>query len=295
MVLAMSEAETANAAKATPTKDRRRNSDRSSIGCFATDCRTTKPTSSATAVASSPMMRAEPQPSSLPRIRPSSRASRPVVSSAVPGQSAERATGGRDSESRSAPAISANTPIGRLTRKIHRQPGPSTRSPPASGPTAVAAARVAPKMPTAPARAFGCGKAAPISGRPTPNSSAPPTPCTARIRSRESGDQATAQPSEPRVKIAMPARKIRRRPIRSPSVAAVRSRPARARVYASITHCSSPRSAEKSRWMSLSATVTIVTSSSSMKVATQTIARVQPGLVGRRLGVRMAPPVRQQV
>lgn len=49
---------------------------------------------------------------------------------------------------------------------------------------------------------------------------------------------------------------------------------ARVSAYASMTHCKSAKAAEKSRWMSGRATLTIVMSSNNMKTPVQTATRV---------------------
>src|SRR6185436_1504742 len=68
--------------------------------------------------------------------------------------------------------------------------------------------------------------------------------------------------------------KTRLRPIRSPSDPAVRSTAASIREYASTTHWRLDRLAFRSRWMSGSATFTIVMSSSNMNVAIETSSSV---------------------
>ena len=52
---------------------------------------------------------------------------------------------------------------------------------------------------------------------------APPMPCTARARLRNSTDGASAAAIEPGVKMPMPSTNTRRRPKRSPSAAPVSS------------------------------------------------------------------------
>jgi len=144
-------------------------------------------------------MKPLPHPSSLPRICPSSSASSAPARLAVPIQSARGACCGRDSSSR-AEAIKVSSPTGTLIKKIQRQPGPSTRTPPISGPTAVAADNVAPNVPMA--------------RNPSSSATLP----------------ASAQASDDAVKMIKPTTNTRRRPIRSPRVAAVSRPPARVRV-----------------------------------------------------------------
>ena len=76
------------------------------------------------------------------------------------------------------------------------------------------------------------------------------------------------------MKIPKPQANTRRRPMRSPSDPAASSRPASDRAYASTTHCRSLKLASRSRWISGSATLTMVMSSSSMNIATQVASRV---------------------
>ena len=71
-----------------------------------------------------------------------------AVISAVPGQSAWPPAGSRDSRSRATPAAKAATPMGRLMKKMDRQPSVSVSTPPASGPIAVAPPIAAPKTPS---------------------------------------------------------------------------------------------------------------------------------------------------
>ena len=159
------------------------------------------------------------QPSALPRISANiSAVSAPVIR-AVPAQSARPPAGLRDSRSRATPPANAATPMGRLTKKMDRQPSVSVSTPPASGPMAVAPPSVAPKAPSARARAAPENSAR-SSGVAVANSTAPPTPCSARNNSSASAVQASAHASDPAVKMTRPARNSRRRPSRSPRVAA---------------------------------------------------------------------------
>src|SRR5665213_1677717 len=88
-------------------------------------------------------------------------------------------------------------------------------------------------------------------------------------------DWASPQSSDDAVNSASPAMKTRFRPKRSEIEPQVRMRTARLSAYASITHCRSVNEAPRCRWMVGSATCTIVTSTSSMKVPAQTAISVQ--------------------
>ena len=134
---------------------------------------------------------------------------------------------------------------------------------------ALAPPSVAPKAPSARARAAPENSAR-SSGVAVANSTAPPTPCRARNNSSASAVGAGEQASDPAVKTARPARNSRRRPSRSPRVAAGSSSTASTRAYAALTHCRSGRLARRSRWIDASATLTTVMSSSSMNAAVHT-------------------------
>jgi hypothetical protein len=125
----------------------------------------------------------------------------------------------RDSRSIATPPANAATPMGRLMKKMNRQPNRSVSTPPASGPMALAAPSVAPKTPSARARATPENSTR-SSGVAVANSTAPPTPCSARNSWSASAVGASAQVSDPTVKMTRPIRNSRRRPSRSPVVAA---------------------------------------------------------------------------
>ena len=109
--------------------------------------------------------------------------------------------------------------MGRFTKKMNRQPSVSVSTPPASGPIALAPPSVAPKTPSARARAAPENSAR-SSGVAVANSTAPPTPCSARNNWSASAVGASAHASDPAVKMIRPTRNSRRRPSRSPKVAA---------------------------------------------------------------------------
>ena len=114
------------------------------------------------------------------------------------------------------------SPIGRLTKKIQRQPTYVVSAPPTSGPIATAAPTVAPQMPKAVPRSRPWNSCEMIASE-TANIAAPPIPCTPRARISQSGDCAAPQRAEASVKSAIPPRKTRLRPSRSPSEPALSS------------------------------------------------------------------------
>ena len=163
--------------------------------------------------------------------------------------------------------------MGRLTKKIHRQPAHSVNAPPTSGPIATAAPTVAPQIPNAVPRSLpwnSWDKRA----RETANMIAPPIPCAPRARFRNRGLEAAPQAAEATVNRTTPVRKTRLRPSRSPSEPALRTTVASVSEYASTTHCRSVKELWRSRWIFGSATLTTVMSSRSMKMATQTMTSV---------------------
>ena len=89
-----------------------------------------------------------------------------------------------------------------------------------SGPTATDAPTVAPQMPNAVPRSRPWNESA-MSASDWANITAPPMPCTPRIRFSSVEEFDSPQASEARLKMARPMTKIRRRPSRSPSDPAV--------------------------------------------------------------------------
>ena len=153
---------------------RLRSSRRSSTGASARSSTTTKTAIATTPRPNAPTITGLPQPSGPPRTVPKMSARRPVVSNPIPSGSSGR-RGPNDSAMAGRTTESAAAPSGTLTRKIHRQPSPSVRSPPTSGPTATARPIVAAHVPTAPAWR-GPVYALAISGMAVANTSPPPSP-----------------------------------------------------------------------------------------------------------------------
>ena len=136
-------------------------------------------------------------------------------------------SGSLDSRSCFTESATATTPIGMLTRKIHRHESHEVRTPPASGPIATAAPIVAPQIPNAVPRSLpwnSCERSASA----VANMIAPPIPCTPRAMIRKSESLASPQAAEATVKRTIPITKSRFRPNRSASEPAVRTQVASA-------------------------------------------------------------------
>ena len=113
------------------------NTDRSTSGASARPCHTRNAAAVASVIAIQPIIIGDIRPWSCSRTRPSTTITTKAVSSAKPGQSKRRRSGGSDmpgsSRAASSQAASAN---GGATRNTARQPNASTSSPPTDGPTA---------------------------------------------------------------------------------------------------------------------------------------------------------------
>ena len=108
-------------------------------------------------------------------------------------------------------------PIGRLTKKIQCQLIDWVSTPPASRPTEPPAEATKAYTPTALACSRGSGNMVTIMPRITADVIAPPIPCTKRAPTRTSWLSARPQTSDATVKTPRPARRMVRRPIRSPN------------------------------------------------------------------------------
>ncbi len=117
-------------------------------------------------------------------------------------------------------------PIGRLTKKIQCQLTAWVMIPPASRPIEAPAEATKLKTPIARARSLGSGNIVTTMPRMTAELTAPPIPC--RKRAAISIGWLTERPhnNEAAVNMTRPIRKIRLRPIRSPSRPASSKRPA---------------------------------------------------------------------
>ena len=103
-----------------------------------------------------------------------------------------------------------------LTKKIQRQPTYVVNAPPTSGPIATAIPTVAPQIPNAVPRSRPWNSWEMSASEPA-NIAAPPIPCAPRATISQVGDCAAPHRAEARVKSAIPERKTRLRPSRSPS------------------------------------------------------------------------------
>ncbi len=156
-----------------------------------------------------------------------------------------------------------------FTKKIQRHDKPLVITPPSTGPIATATPVNAPNTPKATPRSDGLNAWA-SKAREIANMIAPPTPCNARASERKTMPVAPPHNADPSVKTTIPMANMRRRPRRSAVEPAVSRKAASVNAYASMTHCRSDSDPEKARWMSGSATFTIVMSSSSMNTPVQT-------------------------
>ncbi len=131
------------------------------------------------------------------------------------------------SSTRRTARIPTTTPSGTLIAKIQCHET-SVRMPPSSRPMDPPAEATKPKTPMAFPCSFGSGNIITIIPRTTAEFSAPPTPCTKRAAISTSWLGESAQTSEAAVKTAMPMRKIRRWPMRSPMRPASSRKPPKA-------------------------------------------------------------------
>ena len=110
----------------------------------------------------------------------------------------------------------AKAAIGRLSQKIARQLSSSVSTPPISGPSALPSpATPSTRPPASPARS--AGRAAKVIPRIAGHISAPPTPIPIRAAISTSALGAIAPSAEKAAKIAVPMKKISRRPSMSAS------------------------------------------------------------------------------
>ena len=135
----------------------------------------------------------------------------------------------RDSESFQRASGTRITPIGTFNQKMYCHDHPVVTAPPTNGPMATARPPMAPQAPSAAARRSGrTAWLNRVSERGM--IMAPPAPCTARAATSTPMLGASAATADAAVNSAMPATKIRRRPRRSPSAAALSSSTAKVNV-----------------------------------------------------------------
>src|SRR5215211_261320 len=150
--------------------------------------------------------------------------------------------------------------MGTLTRKIQCQLSTSVRTPPRSTPAVPPPERTKPKTPIAFARSAGPVNRTMISESATAETTAPPSPCTARAPTRNTCEPARPQPSEAGVKSVIPTRNSRRYPKRSPNRPPSRRKPPNVSRYAFTTQASEVSEKPRSSLIDGSATFTIVES-----------------------------------
>ena len=138
-----------------------------------------------------------------------------MIVSSCPQGSKRRVVWERCSGTKSWVRTIAAIPIGTLTQKIARQPMPSTRRPPTTGPRARLMPTVAPQTPSARPRSRGSVKVLLMIESATGFSIEPPIACRQRKAISSPVPPARLQSSEPRVKKKRPIWKTRRRPKRS--------------------------------------------------------------------------------
>ncbi len=153
-----------------------------------------------------------------------------------------------------------SAPTGRLTRKIQCQLSTSVSTPPSSTPATPPAERTKPKMPMAFARSACSVKSVITRESATAETSAPPSPCTARAATSWPCDVASPQARDAAVKSEMPTRNMRRCPNRSPSRPPSRRNPPKVSRYALTTQASPVSEKPRSSLIDGSATFTIVPS-----------------------------------
>ena len=130
------------------------------------------------------------------------------------------------------------SPIGTLTRKIQCQLSTSVRTPPSSTPMLPPPEATKPKMPIAFARSAGSVNRVIISESATAETTAPPSPCTARAATSMPCELARPQASEATREERIPTRNSRRCPKRSPSRPPSSRKPPKVSRYAFTTQAS---------------------------------------------------------
>src|SRR5262249_26696936 len=140
-----------------------------------------------------------------------------------------------------APSTSAITLIGRLSRKIHRHPGPAASSPPIGAPPTDDSANIAVSQPCRATNAFRSNNSA-IAEIAATISPEPPRPCSARHPISALIDGAAAQASEPRPNTSTEATNMRLRPHRSPKLPCSGDDTATTSRYAAVTPDAEPGS-----------------------------------------------------
>ena len=136
------------------------------------------------------------------------------------------ASGSRNSGSSTGPTSSSNTITGTAGRNTEPHQKCSSSAPPTSGPIAAPTEKLVIHTPTAKVRCAGSSNMLRISASVDGASVAPAIPSRARAAISCSGVVERAASTEAAPKAAAPISSSRRRPMRSPSVPIVISRPA---------------------------------------------------------------------
>ena len=137
------------------------------------------------------------------------------MTSPWPTGSTRRGRAARDSGTNSAASTIAASPTGMLTQKMPRQPTLSVSTPPSTGPSAMDRPKTPPQTPMARARSRGSVKVLAMIDTATGFIIEPPTACSMRNATSQPRSGARLHSREPRVNVASPIWKIRRRPSRS--------------------------------------------------------------------------------
>src|SRR6266516_6589830 len=181
------------------------------------------------------------------------------IERSAPSLSTGGVSGSDDSGTSGFAAISAPATIGRLTRKTEPHEKWSRRRPPATGPIAIPIPDTPAQIEIAFARSR-LGNTFVRTERVDGMMNAAPRPITPRPAINIVDEVAIVATSEPAPKTPRPASSAFLRPKRSPSVPAVRRRPAKINRYESLIHCNCEDDAFRSSWMLGSATLRIVLS-----------------------------------
>src|SRR5436190_1651639 len=191
---------------------------------------------------------------------------------AAPGKSNPCSPGMR--LSRTSGRVNARTaaPTGTLTKKIHSHPAYFVRIPPKSTPAAAPLPPIAPQMPSALLRSEPSPNVVVMIASVAGEMIAAPRPWTARAAISTPIEFARPHAREAAEKTAIPIMNMRLRPSRSPARPPSSRKPPKAIVYEVITHCRSFSATFSAVLIEGSATLTIETSSTVMKNATQTSA-----------------------
>ncbi len=143
--------------------------------------------------------------------------------------------------------------------------------PPKSTPAAAPPPPIAPQIPSALLRSAPSLNVVVMIDSVAGDTRAAPTPCTVRAAMSTALEPASPHTSDAAVKTATPVMKIILRPRRSAKRPPSSRKPPKVIVYAVITHCSPLAEKWSAREIDGSATVTIDTSRTVMKYATQTM------------------------